>query len=344
MFARFDVKISVKNLSSSFNIFASSNLIIYFATYYFVREIGKVVGGTKGNLILEYVSGSPNKETVTEDPPNPLDYDELTKYGYGNLVTRIMNAGGRLKMYELLDLTPPPVKPKKVTIAPPIVIDRFGEQTRYQGLKLGQAFNDNMQAVALQEVQEKLRNGERPASSKVLEEVEAFELPFADKRNVSPKQTPDWTVEKLDEWGRQQGRVESWARKAKQGAFVQDPMESFDSLLPQQRLYSIVTALTVATAFGKATPSFVSMVSGDAVTPNLLSVLQIPAAALLLASLGSSAYCAMTAKGKNRSQYVWTLKGLLGGPLTVRQLATLSTLITQQEQDDQDRAHQKDAS
>lgn len=302
------------------------------------REIGKIIGGTKGNMILEYVSGSPNKATVTEEPPNPLDYDELTKYGYGSLATRIMNAGGRLKMYELLGLTLPPVKPKKVKVAPPIVIDRFGEQTRYQGLKMGQALNDDMQGAALQDFQRKVERGERPSSSKVLEEVEAFELPFADKRNVSPKQTPDWTVERLDEWGRQQGRVESWARKARQGAFVQDPMESVDSLSPRQRAYSIVTALTAAAAFGKATPAFVTLVSGGDVAPDALANLQIPAATLMLASLGSSVYCALSAGGKNRSRFVWAVKGLLGGPLTVPQLASLLPRVTQQEQDDRAKA------
>lgn len=47
------------------------------------REIGKVIGGTKGNAILNYVSGAPNKETVIEEAPNVFDYDELTKYGFG---------------------------------------------------------------------------------------------------------------------------------------------------------------------------------------------------------------------------------------------------------------------
>ena len=47
------------------------------------REKGKVIGGTKGNKILEYVSGAPNKEQVIDQAPNVFDYDELTKYGYG---------------------------------------------------------------------------------------------------------------------------------------------------------------------------------------------------------------------------------------------------------------------
>jgi len=172
------------------------------------------VGGTKGNKILEYVSGAPNKATVLEEPPNPLDYDELTKYGYGHLVTRIMNAGGRLAMYDLLGLDTPVVKPKrsKVVTAPPLVIDRTGESDPavYQGLRLGQVLDDQQQAQALQQVQQQIARGERPSASKVREQVESFEQPFADKRNTGPKQTPDWTVEQLDEWGRKQGRVEAW--------------------------------------------------------------------------------------------------------------------------------------
>lgn len=46
------------------------------------REKGRVVGGTKGNFILEYVSGAPNKERIIDRVPNVFDYDELTKYGF----------------------------------------------------------------------------------------------------------------------------------------------------------------------------------------------------------------------------------------------------------------------
>jgi hypothetical protein len=42
-------------------------------------QVGRVVGGTKGNPILEYVSGAPNKEFVIEEAPNIFDYDELVR-------------------------------------------------------------------------------------------------------------------------------------------------------------------------------------------------------------------------------------------------------------------------
>jgi hypothetical protein len=46
-------------------------------------DVGKVVGGTKGNIVLDYVSGSPNKEMILDTMPNVFDYSELDKYGFG---------------------------------------------------------------------------------------------------------------------------------------------------------------------------------------------------------------------------------------------------------------------
>jgi hypothetical protein len=47
-----------------------------------VSEVGKVIGGTKGNKVLEYVSGAPNKAQIVEEVPDIFDYGELAKYGY----------------------------------------------------------------------------------------------------------------------------------------------------------------------------------------------------------------------------------------------------------------------
>ena len=309
--------------------------------YVYHRQIGKVIGGTKGNMILEFVSVSPNKASVTTDQPNVLDYDELTKYGYGHLVTRIMKIGGRNKMYEVMDMDIPAIKPKVVKTAPKIIIDRGENGKSYQGLKLNQVFDDNMQGLALQNVQRKIEMGQRLTASneEFLEEIENFELPFADKRNVGPKQTPDWTVEQIDEWGKQQGRVESWARNAKLGAYINDPMESFDTIDVSQRFYSIISSFLTAIAFGNATPKLLNWVNqrgtsdgNEVVISNdVLTILQIPSAILLLAALGASIYCGSQAPKKNRSIYVWCLKGLLGGPFTIQQFASLSVRKTQQE-------------
>uniref|UniRef100_A0A7S3LG88 Uncharacterized protein n=1 Tax=Amphora coffeiformis TaxID=265554 RepID=A0A7S3LG88_9STRA len=296
-------------------------------------EIGKVVGGTKGNAVLEYISGAPNKPTRIQAAPNALDYDQLTKFGYGHLATPIMKAGGRLAMYELLGLELPDtsasLQPLVVT-APKLVIDREGktDKARYSGLKLGQILDDDLQAQVLEQAQEKAARGEdlRPK----LEE-EMYEQPFADKRNVSPPMTPDWTPERLDEWGRQQGKAQAWARRAREGEFVKDPLETIE-LDTQQTAFSIITALMVSTAFGKSTPNFLQMtgwIPDQTAVPSLLGTLQGPAAGLLLASVGSLVFCATTAKSKNRDAFVWATKGLLGGPLTIKSLRESSALLTQ---------------
>jgi hypothetical protein len=69
---------------------------------------GKTVGGTRGNKLLEYVSAPVPKEMAV-DAKYPFDYDELTKYGYSRLVKPIMKMGGRVEVYKLMNMTPPPM-------------------------------------------------------------------------------------------------------------------------------------------------------------------------------------------------------------------------------------------
>ena len=96
-----------------------------------------------------------------------------------NLVTPIMNMGGRRAVYDLMGMEPPPMRspPPKLS-APKLIIDRTGQtdQARYSGLKLGQVLDDNTMAEALQRAQEKAQKGEplRP-----LLQEETFERPFA---------------------------------------------------------------------------------------------------------------------------------------------------------------------
>jgi hypothetical protein len=68
-------------MNSSLNKFILDSFLLLFNSS-FVRGLGKVLGGTKGNKVLEYVSGAPVKEFVIERIPNIFDYDELSKYGY----------------------------------------------------------------------------------------------------------------------------------------------------------------------------------------------------------------------------------------------------------------------
>lgn len=296
-------------------------------------EVGKVVGGTKGNLVLEYVSGSPNKEFVIEEEPNIFDYDQLSKYGYGHLVTPIMDAGGRLEMYELMDMQAPAMptrlKPKS---APKLVIDRSGENdpARYTGLKMGQVLDDDAMGQALEEANRKRKEG-KELRPRLMEED--YVQPFADKRNTGPRLTPDWTPEMLDEEGRKRGAAQAWAKRAMAGEFVKDPAE-YLAVEGSLRVYSVLVAGLAAFAFGRATPEFMTTILGMQNSQGLQSTLQVPALILLLAAIGSSAFCAVAlAPERNRSPFVWGVKGLFGGPIALSQLRGLDALLTQEETD-----------
>ena len=125
--------------------------------------VGEVIGGTRGNLVLEYVSGSPNKQRVQEEVPDIFDYDELIKYGYSHLVSPIMEYGGSRAMYQLMDI-PEPATPERLTkkkSAPKLVIDRTGEtdKARYSGLKVSQVLDDEAMGKALEEAAKKVKEG-----------------------------------------------------------------------------------------------------------------------------------------------------------------------------------------
>ncbi len=159
---------------------------------------------------------------------------------------------------------------------------------------------------------------------------------LTDKRNTGPAQTPDWTPEKLDEYARQQGRAQDWARRAKLEELLKDPSESSE-LSPEVRFYAIFSAFFFAFSYGRATPTFLAEflhIGTASSAQGLQGVLQIPASALALASLGSSVVCAaFLAPERNRSALIWGLKGFFGGPLAILQLRQLDTLITREEQE-----------
>ena len=145
-------------------------------------EVGTIIGGTRGNVVLDFVSGSPNKQRIQEEAANIFDYDELIKYGYSHLTTPIMEYGGRRAMYRLMDLIEPAVSDRinKPKSAPKLVIDRTGEtdRARYSGLKITQVLDDDAMGQALQETAQKIKEGKELRQK--LEE-EDYVMPFAGK-------------------------------------------------------------------------------------------------------------------------------------------------------------------
>lgn len=141
---------------------------------------GKVVGGTRGNAVLDFVSGAPVKERVIERAPDVFDYDELSKYGYSNLISPIMGlVGGRRSVYEMMGMEAPPLlgpPPKKR--ARKLKFDRTGEDdnARYTGLKMGQVLDDSTMGEALERANKKAKQG-KELRPKLMEEN--YVQPFA---------------------------------------------------------------------------------------------------------------------------------------------------------------------
>ena len=145
--------------------------------------MGKIIGGTRGNLVLEYVSGSPNKSRVRESMPEMFDYDELIKYGYSHLVTPIMEYGGRRAMYALMDLPEPPAtiptRSSTKKSVPKLIIDRTGEtdDARYTGLKISSILLDeDAMGKALEEAARKVKEG-KSLRKRLVEED--YVMPYA---------------------------------------------------------------------------------------------------------------------------------------------------------------------
>jgi len=253
-----------------------------------------------------------------------------------------MEMGGRKAVYDLMGMLPPPssaLTNKRVLDAPPLVIDRTGEtdDTRYKGLKLGQILDDQTMAEALALANEKAKRGETWRSKL---EDDRFDLPYADKRNTGPRPTPDWTPERIDEYTQAQGRAIDWARRAKMGDFLQDPLELLD-LNVAMRIYLAFTVLELSLTFGRSTPAFLGMIGftpDDSIASTLFTVLQAQGLALTAANLGSCVLCgAILAPPLNRNSVVWAVKGFLGGPLAVLELRNAQTLITRGESEQQAR-------
>jgi len=298
-------------------------------TYERKLQKGKVVGGTKGNVVLDWVSASPSKPIVIDEERNVFDYEELAEFGFSDLVSPIMDAGGRKEMYKLMNMTKPSLperlKPKK---ARKVVIDRSGEtdQARYKGLKITQVIDDNEMARALENANKRSKEeGTTKLRPKIQEEM--YEIPFSDSVNVGPKWTPNWTAEQLDEEGKKRGQAIAWARKAKEGQFVTDPYESL-LIENEQRLYAILASIFITIAYGKSTTPFLTSIVGLDISnvQSTLELLQYPALVIVLAAIGSCGANWTIAREKKRSGIVWAIKGFMGGPASIMQLRNLNDL------------------
>jgi hypothetical protein len=288
----------------------------------------KVVGGTRGNAILEFISVSPAPEReLTTRPPDVFDYDELDKYGYGKLATLMMQAGGRLQFYQYFGLDTPVAPPvKDVYYADENSVPILLAAPTYTGLQLGLLQDDDAQGQALERAR---KNKNTKTDNEAPQKTQSLLTQRGRKTSsgaafMAPK--GEWTVERLDAWSRQQKELQVWANRERERKIQADVVENFDSL-GLGKLMSVVTALTTALAFGRSTPALYTLLQRDDDAAEL-AVVRVLAVALLIASAGSAAYCGSVAPTLQRSRTLWTIKGLLGGPVAVRQLQSADRLQT----------------
>jgi len=148
---------------------------------------------------------------------------------------------------------------------------------------------------------------------------EDSEQPFS-----GPRQTPDWTLEKLDEKGRKRREV----LQARGGKFTKDQYESLNIEGSMQR-YSIFAAAFIAFALSNASSNSLELLNLGATASILLHVMQYIALKLVIIQAVACILCgAVFAPTKNRSRFVWGVKGLVGGPLAIMQLNKLDELMT----------------
>jgi len=292
-------------------------------------QVGKVIGGSKGNPVIEFLSVAP-KEIVVDAIPDVFDYNELRKYGFGNLCTPIADAGGRIKMYELMSMPiPQTLYAEKPKPARKVVLDRTGEgdKARYSGLKMSQIVDDEEMGNKLAEYNKKMKDG-TALKPKLIEEeflssLQTMKLNTKKKSTVSESK-PEMTPEMLDEEGRKAGRAVAWAKAARAGEYKKDPYEKMN-VENDLQVYSILSVLFVSFAFGKSSDKALDLLGFT--NDGILSVLHGPALVLFLVSISSCVFCAIfLAPEKNRSPFIWGVKGLAGGVLTVLQLKELDSL------------------
>ena len=278
----------------------------------------KKAGGSRGNFLLEYTSTAPQViELLGDDEKGILDYDELTKYGFQHLVKPIMKSGGRPAMYGKLGLVPPPtperLRPKS---ARKLEIDREGDSNpkRYTGLKMTTIVDDDEMGRALEAVSKKKKEEDAVKAPE-----EEYMIPFSDLPKSRYKMTPDYTPEMIDKEAESRGRAISWAREQRLlKESKRDDTENFE-IAGSLRVYSSITFLITALAFGKSTPIALASIG---ITD--FGAIQAPALALDAASVGSALVSFFVlAPEKNRNPVTWGLKGLIGGPAAILQLREL---------------------
>jgi hypothetical protein len=93
-----------------------------------------------------------------------------------------------------------------------------------------------------------------------------------------------------------------------------------------KRIYLSFVAAAITLAHGHTSVDIVERGIGGDVMATVISFSNVASSALIAASLTSAFASIQKAQEKKRNVFVWGMKGILGGPLAVRDLTTLPSL------------------
>lgn len=309
--------IAVRNAAIAAEVNATSS----FDYQNFVNplEMFKPTGWYKDEVTLELQSRS---DKTIPKVLHPLAFAELQRFGFDNLSTPIMSLGGPHEVGSKLGV---------IWVEPLVEKTIYAEEKKIEylldtrgSLKLGGVLNEMIETAAAEL--------DLNALKKVIKQREDGGLYGTEARR------------RADSFERDaDGQIDYTASKAplkKKSNYVltesKTPKSERFSLNGGQRFYMSVTCLTAAFAHGRATQELLLSETNSfgldlSAFPKFVALSTVISNVLILLAIASSSYSFKTAGLKNRNALVWTVKGLLGGPTTARQLRDLEILEKHEE-------------
>ena len=279
-------------------------------------EMFKPTGWYKDEVTIELATRS---DRTIPKITHPLAFAELQRYGFQNLSIPIMSLGGPHEVGIRLQLgwVEPIVEKeiyddeKKILITTTYLMDTRGS------LVLGGAMNDMMEAGASEL--------DLNALKEAIQTKKDLEIPDNGKLGDLFKRDAD---------GQINYRQSNNPMKKKSSYVITEtkiPKSERFTLSGTQRFYFVLSSFSTAFAHGRASQEL--LISGpkllglDASTFSIsIEIADIISNILIIFAVVSCSYSFKTAGLKNRNRLVWSVKGLLGGPLSAIQLRDLDDL------------------
>lgn len=271
-------------------------------------DMVKPSGWYKDNVALDLESRMDGRIPLAA---HPFSYIELQKYGYETLYDDIVTLGGPHAVAKMIGFDwQPPEEPSEWTEdMRPVVDESYGLYSRGE-LVLGGGLDDRLEAAANIDVAAiKAKIAEK--QSQVIEDEDiSMEVSRDNQKDI------DYTNIKKT---RKSKPLK--VRKLSPEELAQ--IESFTLRTPE-RLYSVFVLAIIAGANGRATTEFLSRMTADDSLLMIRDISQYVSFGLAGISVGFAVACVKKAESMNRSQWIWALTGLIGGPVALNRLSQMT--------------------